>query len=188
MMTVTGATIRAAILGVALAATAFAAVGGAGNAMAAQPNGPVQAVHRIAPVQPIGPVQTRFPACVYPHGAGPGYNASIGNQENGKTVCLALGEKLLVSLSAPTAKSPKWSHIQVSPSGVLTTAPLTLMLSPGMTATNFLASHPGAVDLTSQRHVCPPSTNGTVSCDVMVAWRATVVVRGGTKPLPEVRF
>jgi hypothetical protein len=181
-MTITGATIRVAVLGVTLSATV--AISGAGSALASQPNGPVEPARPNQSVQPIEPVHPRLPMCFYPRGAGPGYNASIGMQENGKTVCITLGEKLLVSLSAPTAKSPKWSHIQVSPSGVLTAAALTLMLTPGLTASNFLALHQGTVEVTSQRHVCPPATDGTVSCDAMEAWQATVVVRGRSKPLP----
>lgn len=177
MTTITCATIRTAILGALLAAAVT--VSGAGNAAAAPP---------ISPVQPIAPVQTRIPLCVYPHGAGPGYNASIGNQEDGKTVCLTLGEKLLVSLSAPASKGLSWSRIQVSPPGVLADAPLTLMLPKGVTAANLLAAHPGTVDLTSARHVCPPATNGSATCEAMISWRATVVVRTAHKPIPQVRF
>jgi hypothetical protein len=168
---------RAVFLGALLAAAVT--VIGAEAASAGQP---------IVPVQPIAPVQPKFPLCVYPSGAGPGYNASIGNQDNGKTVCIRIGEKLLVSLSAPTATGVQWAHVQVSPAGVLTAAPLTLMLSRGMTAANFLAVRNGVVKLSSQRHVCPPAANGGASCDAMLGWRATVIVRSGGKPIPEVRL
>ena len=40
-------------------------------------------------------------ACKVPAGAWPGHYGSIGNQQNGETVCVVLGGKLLVSLSAP---------------------------------------------------------------------------------------
>jgi hypothetical protein len=158
--------------------TAAVTVSGAANATAAPP---------ISPVQPIAPVQTRIPLCVYPHGAGPGYNASIGNQENGKTVCLTLGEKLLVSLSAPASTGLSWSRIQVSPPGVLANAPLTLSLPKGVTAANLLAAHPGFVNLTSERRVCPPASSGAATCEAMISWRATVMVRAAHKPIPQVR-
>jgi hypothetical protein len=172
--TITCTTVRAAGLGLLFAAAAT--IGGAGEAAAAPP---------IAPVQPVAPVQTRIPLCVFPHGSGPGYNASIGTQENGKTVCITLGEKLLVSLSAPASGGLSWSHIQPFPHGILAVAPLTLMLPKGVTATNFLAVHPGVVNLTSERRVCPPATSGSATCEVMILWRATIVVQAGHRATPK---
>ena len=116
------------------------------------------------------------PSCIVPHGAGPGYNASIGNAQNGKTVCIAVGEKLLVVLSAGSPNGSPWRAVHVSRPGVLKVAPLTLMLSRGLTATNFQGVRPGTVRLTSERSPCTP-TSLAVHCNVVEMWQATVVVR-----------
>ncbi len=52
--------------------------------------------------------------CAAPHGAGPGYNASIGNAQNGMTVCIAVGEKLLVVLSSGNPNGSPWGAVRVS--------------------------------------------------------------------------
>jgi hypothetical protein len=161
------AAVRTAVLGAVL--TSGLTLGGADGASALQPKGPA--------------------LCAYQGRPGPGYSLSIGNTTNGKTVCVAVGEKLLVSLSAPSSPGLKWSHIQVAPAGVLSTAavtaaPVTAVPSDGVTAALFLAVHRGVVELTSQRHLCPPPANGTASCDAMLSWRATVVVRALVKPVP----
>ncbi len=45
--------------------------------------------------------------CLVPAPASPGHYRSIGNQQNGQTICLVLGGKLLVSLSAPASSRPR---------------------------------------------------------------------------------
>src|SRR5487761_2182734 len=91
------------------------------------------------------------PSCLVPHGSGPGYNASIGNQQNGKSVCITVGERLLVVLSAGAPNASPWRAIHVSKSGILQIAPITLMFSRGTTGTNFKAVRLGTVQLTAQR-------------------------------------
>lgn len=124
------------------------------------------------------------PHCVVTYGAGPGYDASIGNRENGKTICVVLGERLLVFLSAPfvflSAPSPTsspWHAVHVSQPGILRIVPLALDLPRGATATNFQAVHLGSVQLTSERPTCAPSAAGAPTCLAIVLWRATVVVQ-----------
>ena len=73
-------TFRAVAVGAVLAGTFSLAT--AGNASAAE-------------ARPI------VLACKVPAGAWPGHYGSIGNQQNGETVCVVLGGKLLVSLSTP---------------------------------------------------------------------------------------
>ena len=87
-------------------------------------------------------------SCLVPHGSGPGYSASIGNLQNGRTVCITIGERLLVLLSAGSKGASPWSQIRVSKSGILEIAPLTLMLARGTTGTNFQAERSGTVRLT----------------------------------------
>jgi hypothetical protein len=121
------------------------------------------------------------PACKVPRGAGPDYNASIGNKQNGGTFCLTVGEKLLVFLSAPSPRGPDWRRLRATPAGVLGPAPLTLMLARGVTATNFRAVRAGTAQVVSERRACPAAPPGGVTCDAIALWRATVVVRGATR-------
>jgi hypothetical protein len=121
-------------------------------------------------------------SCSVPHHPGPGYNASITNQENGQRICIGAGEKLLVFLTAPSPNGPLWRHIAAEPSGPLRVASLTLMLARGVTATNFVAVLTGVAEVTSERPVCGPAPPGGASCDSIELWRATVVVQGQFKP------
>jgi len=115
--------------------------------------------------------------CLVPHGAGPGYNASIGNEQNDESVCITIGEKLLVLLSAASPNASPWQEVRVSTPGILKTAPLTIMFARGLTGTNFQAVHSGTVRLTSQRPACGPTTTGSPVCDAIEEWQATVIVR-----------
>jgi hypothetical protein len=115
-------------------------------------------------------------SCLVPHGSGPGYSASIGNLQNGRTVCITIGERLLVLLSAGSKGASPWSQIRVSKSGILEIAPLTLMLARGTTGTNFQAERSGTVRLTSQRPACAPTTSAVATCDAIELWQANVVV------------
>ena len=149
---------------------------GAGIAVAAVPG--LSAVVNAASVPP-----TIVPSsCTVPHHPGPGYNASITNQQNGQRICIGLGEKLLVILVAPSLKGPDWRQITAAPPGTLQVAPLRLMLPRGMTATNFLAVRKGVAEVTSERPVCGPAAPGGASCDAIALWRATIMVQGQFKP------
>jgi hypothetical protein len=153
----TTVTIRAAIVGTALvAALAFSGVRGAALADAG--------VARAS--------------CTNPTGAGHGYNASIGNRQNGQRVCLAVGEKLLVLLSAPPSTGLSWHDIQARPAGVVTVTRLTILLPRGVTAANFLADHKGVAELTSQRQACSPPPKSSILCGAVIHWQATLVVLG----------
>ena len=103
-------TFRAVAVGAVLAGTFSLAT--AGNASAAE-------------ARPI------VLACKVPAGAWPGHYGSIGNQQNGETVCVVLGGKLLVSLSAPAGAGSAWQNIVVSPAGILTPAPMPEPRAPG---------------------------------------------------------
>ena len=125
----------------------------------------------------------RAATCIVPGGPGPGYNASIGTRQNGKTICVTIGEKLLVLLSAPLPNAAPWSSVHPSKAGIVKTAPLTLMLSRGTTATNFEAIRAGTIELSSQRAACSPPASGSGSCNTIVLWRVTLVVRSGSSAL-----
>jgi hypothetical protein len=116
------------------------------------------------------------PGCTSVHNPGPGYNGSIGTAQNGKSVCMTVGEKLLVFLSAPTNTELGWSHIAVAPAGILSSAPFTLMISRNVTAENFVAKRQGTVDLTSERSACAVPRGSQVFCGSVLRWEAKVVV------------
>jgi hypothetical protein len=134
----------------------------------------------VAVAQPVLPGSPRL--CSPAQGAGPGYNVSIGNAQNGKKVCITVGERLLVFLSVPPPSALKWHTVQVAPLGILTTAPLTLMVSQNVTATNFKAVHTGLAHLSSERMACSPPPKSEVACGAMVSWKATVLVRAAPQP------
>lgn len=121
---------------------------------------------------PLGPSS----GCTSAHNPGPGYNASIGTAQNGKSVCVGVGEKLLVFLSAPPNTELGWSRIAVTPAGILASAPFTLMVSRNVTAENFLAKRQGTVDLTSERSACAVPRGSQVFCGSVLRWEAKVVV------------
>jgi len=156
-------TARAGILGVLLVATPVA--------------GAVTSAEASLPSE-----QPSAPASCAPMGRpGPGYNASIGNPQNGKRVCITVGEKLLVLLSAPPTGGSDWQRIEVSPSGILMVTPLRLMLSRNLTATDFMAARQGVVQLSSQRPACSRPPKSQTMCGAVVSWEAIVVVRGAQK-------
>ncbi len=123
-------------------------------------------------------------SCFVPHGSGPGYNASIGNQQSGKSVCITVGERLLVVLSAGEANASPWRAIRSSKPGILQIAPLTLMFTRGTTGTNFKAIRVGSVELTAERPTCAPAPSGVATCDAIELWRAKVIVRAPAPALP----
>jgi hypothetical protein len=124
-------------------------------------------------------------SCIVPAGAGLGHYNLIGDQQNGETICLVLGGKLLVWLSAPAGAGADWQSIVASPAGVLTPAAMPGPLRRGVTAAGFLARRPGVAKLSSDRRACPPGGAGTASCDALVSWRVTVVVRRPLRAVPQ---
>ncbi len=123
--------------------------------------------------------------CILPIGGLPGHSGSIGNRQNGKTICLTVGEKLLVSLSGPAQTGVQWQHIIASPAGILRPLPVPITLARGVTAADFLAKTQGVVRVSSQRHVCPPATAGSATCDAIVSWSVTVTVHGPQRSGPQ---
>jgi hypothetical protein len=123
-------------------------------------------------------------SCVVLRGSGPVHSASIGNEQNGKTVCIAVGDRLLVALRAPDPTASPWREIRVSKTGVLQGAPLTLMFPRGTTGRIFKAVKLGTVVLTAERPVCGAAPSGTPTCNAIQAWRATVIVKAPTSMLP----
>jgi hypothetical protein len=115
-------------------------------------------------------------ACTVARGAGPGYDASISNGSGDKTYCVHVGERILVFLSAPTPNSSPWGAVQVSPAGAVQHAPLTLMLSRGVTAANFKLIRVGRIALSATRPACKPVSSGAPMCAAIEVWRASLQV------------
>ncbi len=157
-------TFRAVAVGAVLAGTLLLATAGSASAAEARPT---------------------VLACRVPAGAWPGHYGSIGNQQNGETVCVVLGGKLLVSLSAPAGAGSAWQTIVVSPAGILTPVPRPSPVRPGMTGAGFLAKREGTVRVSSYRRACPATGAGSASCDAVISWKVTVVVRGPQRVLPQ---
>ena len=120
------------------------------------------------------------PRCLIPHGAGPGYDASIGNQQNGNSVCITVGERLLVVLSGGQPNASAWQAIHVSKPGILQVAPLR-----GTVGRNFKATRIGSVEVTSERPACPQAPSGAPTCDAIELWRVTVIVSALTSTPPK---
>jgi hypothetical protein len=101
---------------------------------------------------------------------------SIGALQNGETICLTVGQKLLVELASPAATGPGWAPVHVSPPGILVKGPSTAMYSRFVTEATFIAKHKGVAELSSQRPTCPVPRGSRVTCAALLYWGARVVV------------
>jgi hypothetical protein len=161
-------TFRAALLGATLAGVVASAVAALSGAASASP----------AEARPI-----LFP-CVVPQATGPAHAGLIGDSQNGTTICVPVGERLLVSLAAPAGAGMAWQHVVASPPGVLVVAPMPVTPARAVTSAAFLARDEGRATLTSQRRACPTAAAGSASCQALVSWKVTVEVRGTQRNLP----
>ncbi|MFE7166514.1 hypothetical protein [Streptomyces sp. NPDC057616] len=99
--------------------------------------------------------------------------ATLAAHDSGRTVCLAVGETLRVSLDG-TAKRP-WKPVAVKGSG-LEAANSGIVLQPGDASAAYKAVSAGKTRLQSTRPLCAAQT-GRVSCLGIQEWWVTVVVR-----------
>ena len=79
-------------------------------------------------------------------------------------------------LAAPTATTLGWAPVRVTPPGVLSATPLTMMLSRNVTAQNFLGTRQGFVELSSQRPACSVPRGSQLFCGAVLRWEARVEV------------
>jgi hypothetical protein len=107
----------------------------------------------------------------------------ITNGDNGSSVCVRQGTRVLVLLKG-TSKS-KWAPIRVSSAALAPKANGHLMLVRGVTGASFAAARPGIALITSTRAACGPSASpggtassspGGATCDAELAFRVSVVV------------
>ena len=108
-------------------------------------------------------------------GAGVG-TISIGTQQNGATVCLTVGQKLLVELASPATTGLGWAPVRVSPPGILAKALSTARYSRFVTEASFTAKHKGVAELSSQRPTCSAPRGSEDTCEALLHWGARVVV------------
>ena len=110
-----------------------------------------------------------------PEGIGPDANATLQDEDSGRTVCLRQGDVLTVFLHAPVGED-RWRPITTHDGGVLTprsSGVLTLPL--GVTAAVYGGAKKGTATLTSTRPPCSPSNSA--GCDAKHKWSARVVVK-----------
>lgn len=124
------------------------------------------------------------PACL-PMRPPVGRRVVVGIAEQDKTVCVSLGDRLLVELAAAPKASP-WRSVSASPGGVLRRV---FGVTTGASTTAvFFAAHPGTTHLLAERRGCHRSSSAP-SCEP-ARFEATVVVLGthatvgGPEPLP----
>lgn len=99
--------------------------------------------------------------------------STLGVRDSGRTVCMAVGDTIRISLDG-TAKRP-WKPL--SPKGsVLEAANSGIVLQPGDASAAFKAVATGKTRLQSTRPLCAAQT-GRVSCLGLQEWWVTVVVR-----------
>lgn len=99
--------------------------------------------------------------------------STLGAADSGRTVCLAVGDTVRISLDG-TAKRP-WKPVTASDS-VLQAANSGFVLQPGDASAAFKAVADGKTRLQSTRPLCAAQT-GRVSCLGIQEWWVTVVVK-----------
>ncbi|GAA3831490.1 hypothetical protein GCM10022403_075880 [Streptomyces coacervatus] len=99
--------------------------------------------------------------------------STLGAADSGRTVCLAVGETVRISLDG-TAKRP-WKPVTASGSA-LQAANSGFVLQPGDASAAFKAVADGKTRLESTRPLCAAQT-GRVSCMGIQEWWVTVVVK-----------
>jgi hypothetical protein len=101
---------------------------------------------------------------------------SIGARQNAETVCLSIGQELLVQLVSPAATGLGWSPVHVSPPGILASGRSKAVYPRFVTEASFIARHKGIAELSSQRPTCAAPSGGRETCGALLHWGARVVV------------
>jgi hypothetical protein len=99
--------------------------------------------------------------------------STLGAADSGRTVCLAVGDTVRISLDG-TSKRP-WKPVAASGS-VLEAANSGFVLQPGDASAAFRVVSDGKTRLQSTRPLCAAQT-GRVSCLGIQEWWVTVVVK-----------
>ena len=119
-----------------------------------------------------------FTPLVWPPAAGsaaPRHTVMISVSDNGRSFCVKPGTGVLVILRGTPDR--KWAPIHASSRAVVPRANGHLLLALGVTGAYFVAARAGTAVISSARPACAAATPGTASCDTMLAFRATLVVR-----------
>jgi hypothetical protein len=107
---------------------------------------------------------------------------TITGADSGASFCVTRGTNVTVFLKGTPAR--KWAPIKASSSVLRPSANGELALALGVTGASFAAARLGTVAITSSRPACgrssPPGDGaagtGTLSCQAILAFRATVTV------------
>ncbi|MEU6226054.1 hypothetical protein [Streptomyces sp. NPDC047042] len=108
-----------------------------------------------------------------PTDCAPAATATLAARDSGRTVCLAVGDTVRISLDG-TSERP-WKPLTASGSG-LEAANSGIVLRPGDASAAFEAVSAGRTRLESTRPLCATEP-GRVSCRGIQEWRVTVVVK-----------
>jgi hypothetical protein len=117
-----------------------------------------------------------LPAAACEKGLARAGTISIGALQNSETVCLTVGQKLLVELASPATAGLGWEPVQVSPPGILVKGPSTAVHPRFVTEATFTAKRKGIAELGSQRPTCAAPIRGGVTCGALLHWGARVIV------------
>lgn len=96
----------------------------------------------------------------------------IKNADNGRILCAAVGERVLVFLAGTMAH--KWSPIKADSAALAPAASGDLTLRVGVTGASFMAEHPGSAEISSVKLGCKHST--AAGCSMPITFHATVIV------------
>jgi hypothetical protein len=124
--------------------------------------------------QPTAPTTARTPAtgCPTKPASPAGATLTIKNADNGRILCAAVGERVLVFLTGTMAR--KWSPIEADSAALTPAASGELALRVGVTGASFIAAHPGSARISSARMGCKHSA--AAGCSMSMTFHATVVI------------
>ena len=132
------------------------------------------------PTATTSPAPTATGHSVPGHGK-PGHPKAITvtSADNGKTIHVARGERVMVTLAVNLKHNPDattWWHAITESGGALKELPQTFMVPRGVTAARYDAIAAGKATLSSTRAVCP-THSGAPTCHSMQSWHVTIDVR-----------
>jgi hypothetical protein len=117
-------------------------------------------------------VRTAATSCPAAPASPAGTTLTIKNADNGRILCAAVGERVLVFLAGTMAH--KWSPIKADSAALAPAASGDLALRVGVTGASFMAAHPGSARISSAKLGCKHSA--ATGCGMSMTFHATVVV------------
>ncbi|GHI07361.1 hypothetical protein AQI88_20755 [Streptomyces cellostaticus] len=107
-------------------------------------------------------------------GSGCAAQVELKVADNGRTVCLAKGGELRLTLDG--TKTRPWKPVALSGTA-LEAINAGFVIQPGDATAAYKAVAAGTAKLTSSRPLCPPADPGQASCKGIQQWTVTVKVK-----------